>query len=117
MTSLPSSKNLRANARPIPAEPPVMSIVRPLRFKGCLRSSCPWFLILRRRDDPDFIAPSAASYWPARAPTFLGRRPAAGDAVTAFTCDKGAPRSRCEKTSRGGTCHHGEPLRGATVIL
>src|SRR4051812_13251500 len=32
MTSLPSSRNLRAKARPIPAEPPVMRMVRPVSF-------------------------------------------------------------------------------------
>src|SRR5438874_12469980 len=32
MTWLPRSRNLRANARPIPAEPPVIRIVRPMIF-------------------------------------------------------------------------------------
>src|SRR5439155_24289661 len=32
ITSLPSSRNLRAKARPIPAEPPVIRMVRPVSF-------------------------------------------------------------------------------------
>src|SRR5947207_1418227 len=40
MTSLPSSRNLSAKARPIPAEPPVMRMVRFLRFIIVLSSIC-----------------------------------------------------------------------------
>ena len=38
MTSFPSSTNLSAKARPMPAEPPVMRMVRPVRFIRFLSS-------------------------------------------------------------------------------
>src|SRR5437879_5003313 len=39
MTSLPSSRNFRAKARPMPAEPPVIRIVPPVSFMRVLRTS------------------------------------------------------------------------------
>src|SRR5579859_5464517 len=38
MTSLPNSRNLRAKARPMPAEPPVIRIVRPVSFIRSFRN-------------------------------------------------------------------------------
>src|SRR5204862_2022686 len=38
MTSLPSSRNLRAKARPMPAEPPVIRIVRSVSFIRSFRN-------------------------------------------------------------------------------
>src|SRR6266496_1702986 len=38
MTSLPSSRNLRAKARPMPAEPPVIRILLPVSFIRSFRN-------------------------------------------------------------------------------
>src|SRR5579859_6529244 len=77
MTWLPSSLNLRANARPIPAEPPVIRIVRPVSFIRLL--SCFSFLGKSRAFSSVMSSPSGLACNPylwAPLPRFDSRREA-----------------------------------------